>query len=127
MTQHTDLATIREDFRATLTALEAALAEPAMLEDAAFVVVGAIGPLTFTREALPGGTAEGKTFARTTGTAPAHLANRFTRADADRLAQATGGTARHWTDAARAQAATLRKSLGILDALPCETFAGAHA
>lgn len=117
MTLHTDLVPIRAEFRATLAALDAALDDhrargAGVIDARAFVVVDEFGAMLF--DASSGGC-----FSRRVGYAPAHLATRLSRPDADRLARATNGTARHWTDAARAQADRLRKSLGILETLPC--------
>ena len=125
MTTRTDLSTIRAEFRATLTALDNALTRAAdqrfaVIDAHAYVVVDAIGPMTFDLAEV----AKGKAFATATGHSAAHCANRFTRTDADRLARATNARPMHWKDAARAQAEKLRQSLTILDDLPAGSVEG---
>ncbi len=102
------------NFRAAAEEIEARLAPSACAMIAAhnWIVIDDFGPMTF---AL---TPEGKTHRATcTGHGRAHKVNRFTKADAERLAQACNARAAFWADAARAEAATLRGHIATLEAL----------
>lgn len=76
-----------------------------------WIVLDDFGPLTFTL--TPEGNA---TRATCTGHGHAHKVNRFTKADAQRLARACTARAALWADAARAEAATLRGHIAALEA-----------
>ena len=106
-------ATLIADFRATADEIETLLAPSACAIVAAqnWIVIDDFGPLTFTV------TPEGdKHRATCTGHGRAHKVNRFTRADAERLAAACNARAVFWADAARAEAATLRSHIATLEA-----------
>ena len=106
-------ATLIAEFRATAEEIETALAPSACAIIAAqnWIVIDDFGPLTFTV------TPEGKMHrAACTGHGRAHRVNRFTRTDAQRLAEACNARAAFWADAAREEAATLRRHIATLEA-----------
>ena len=106
-------ATLIADFRASADEIETALAPSACTIIAAqnWIVIDDFGPLTFTV------TPEGdKHRATCTGHGRAHRVNRFKRADAERLAAACNARAAFWADAAREEAATLRRHIATLEA-----------
>jgi hypothetical protein len=106
-------ATLIADFRAAADEIEAILAPTACATVAShnWIVVDDFGPMTFTLT-LEGG----KHRATCTGHGRAHKVNRFTREDAERLAQACNARAVFWRDAAEAEAATLRGHIATLEA-----------
>ncbi|RBI69898.1 hypothetical protein DQW77_15105 [Roseovarius sp. TE539] len=109
----TPAANLIADFRATAEEIETVLAPSACAIVAAqtWIVIDGFGPLTFT--VAP----EGDTHRATcTGHGRAHRVNRFTRADAQRLAEACNARAAFWADAAREEAATLRRHIATLEA-----------
>ena len=111
MTNHA--ATLIADFRAAAEEIEALLAPTAcaMIAAHTWIVIDDFGPLTFTL------TPEGEaTRATCTGHGRAHKVNRFTREDAERLACACKARAAFWADAAREEAATLRRNIATLEA-----------
>jgi hypothetical protein len=114
MTNATETAaTLIADFRKALAEIEAVLAPGPCATIAAqnWIVVDDFGPLRFTL------TPEGKRHRATcTGHGRAHKVNRFTREDAERLAQACDARAVFWRDAAEAEAATLRGHIATLEA-----------
>ena len=100
-------------FRAAAEEIEARLAPSACATLAShnWIVVDDFGPMTFTL------TPEGGTHRATcTGHGRAHKVNRFTKADAERLARACNARAAFWTDAAREEAATLRGHIAAQEA-----------
>lgn len=106
-------ATLIADFRAGLDEIESLLAPSACATIAAqnWIVLDDFGALTFTLSP------EGKKHRATcTGHGRAHKVNRFTKADAERLARACNARAVFWADAARAEAATLRRHIATLEA-----------
>ena len=110
MTTPTD--TLIAEFRAAADEIDAALAPSACAIVAAqnWIVIDDFGPLTFTV------TPEGKTHRATcTGHGRAHRVNRFTQEDAQRLADACNARAAFWADAAREEAATLRRHIALLE------------
>ncbi|WP_412508159.1 hypothetical protein [Roseovarius sp. SYSU LYC5161] len=109
----TPAANLIAEFRATADEIETLLAPSACTTIAAqnWIVIDDFGPLTFT--VAP----EGDTHRATcTGHGRAHRVNRFTRADAQRLADACNARAAFWADAAREEAATLRRHIATLEA-----------
>jgi hypothetical protein len=110
---NTPAANLIADFRATAGEIDTALAPSACTTLAAqsWIVIDDFGPLSFTV------TPEGDTHRATcTGHGRAHRVNRFTRADAQRLADACNARAAFWADAAREEAATLRRHIATLEA-----------
>jgi hypothetical protein len=106
-------ATLIADFRAALTEIETILAPSGCATIAAqnWIVTDNFGPLRFTL------TPEGKRHRATcTGHGRAHRVNRFTREDAERLAEACDACAVFWREAAEAEAATLRGHIATLEA-----------
>ena len=102
------------DFRAAADEIEARLAPSAcaMIASHSWIVIDEFGPLSFTL------TPDGKKHRATcTGHGRAHRVNRFTREDAERLAGACNARAAFWADAARAEAATLRRHIATLEAV----------
>lgn len=107
-------ATLIADFRAAADEIEARIAPSACATIAShnWIVIDDFGPLTFTLAP------EGKKHRATcTGHGRAHKVNRFTKADAERLAAACNARAAFWADAARDEAATLRRHIATLEAL----------
>ena len=106
-------ATLIAEFRAAADEIDACLAPGPCATIAAqnWIVIDDFGPLTFTL--TPEG---GKHRATCTGRGRAHKVNRFTREDAERLARACNARATFWADAARAEAATLRRHIATLEA-----------
>ncbi|MGI3211888.1 hypothetical protein ACROSR_12320 [Roseovarius tibetensis] len=105
--------TLIAEFRAAADEIETLIAPSACAIVAAqtWIVIDDFGPLTFTL------TAEGRTHRATcTGHGRAHRVNRFTRQDAQRLAEACNARAAFWADAAREEAATLRRHIATLEA-----------
>jgi hypothetical protein len=102
------------DFRSAAEEIEARLAPSACATIAShnWIVIDDFGPLTFTL--TPEG---GKHRATCTGHGSAHKVNRFTKADAERLAAACNARAEFWADAAREEAATLRSHITTLEAI----------
>jgi hypothetical protein len=101
------------DFRATADEIESLLAPSGCTTIAAqnWIVIDDFAAMTFTV------TPEGDTHRATcTGHGRAHKVNRFTRADAERLAAACNARAAFWGDAARAEAGTLRRHIATLEA-----------
>jgi len=100
-------------FRATAEEIETILAPSACAMIAAhnWIVIDDFGPMIFTL--TPEG---GKHRATCTGHGRAHKVTRFTKHDAERLATACNARAAFWADAARAEAATLRRHIATLDA-----------
>ena len=111
MTTHA--ANLIAEFRAAAGEIDARLAPSAFATIAAqnWIVIDDFGPLSFTL--TPEG---GKHRAICTGHGRAHKVNRFTREDAERLARACNARAAFWADAARAEAATLRRHIATLEA-----------
>ena len=107
-------ATLIADFRAAAAEIEACLAPSAcaMIASHNWIVIDEFGALTFTL--TPEG---GKNRATCTGHGRAHKVNRFTKADAEHLAQACNARAAFWADAAREEAATLRRHIAMLEPL----------
>jgi hypothetical protein len=106
-------ATLIADFRAAAEEIEARLAPSAcaMIASHNWIVIDDFGPLTFTL------TPEGKKHCATcTGHGRAHKVNRFTREDAEHLARACKARATFWADAAREEAAMLRRHIATLEA-----------
>jgi hypothetical protein len=106
-------ATLIADFRAAAEEIEARLAPSAcaMIASHNWIVIDDFGPLTFTL------TPEGKKHRATcTGHGRAHKVNRFTREDAEHLARACKARAAFWADAARGEAAVLRRQIAMLEA-----------
>ena len=106
-------ATLIAEFRAAADEIEARLAPSACATIAShnWIVLDDFGSLTFTL------TPEGKTHRATcTGHGRAHKVNRFTKPDAERLARACNARAAFWADAARHEAATLRRHIATLEA-----------
>ena len=106
-------ATLIAAFRAAVDEIEARLAPSACATIAShnWIVLDDFGPLTFTLAP------EGKKHRATcTGHGRAHKVNRFTRDDAERLARACNARAVFWADAAREEAATLRRHIATLEA-----------
>jgi hypothetical protein len=107
-------AALIADFRTSAEEIESLLAPSACATIAShnWIVIDDFGPLKFelTRE----GTA---TRATCTGHGRAHKVNRFNREDAERLAAACDARAFFWADAAREEAATLRRHITTLEAL----------
>ena len=101
------------DFRAAAEEIEARLAPSACATIAShnWIVIDDFGPMRFTL--TPDGN---KHRASCTGHGPAHKVNRFTRDDAARLAQACNARIAFWADAARDEAATLRRHIAALEA-----------
>ena len=109
----TSTATLIANFRTTAEEIEARLAPSACTVIAShnWIVIDDFGPLTFTV------TPEGKKHRATcAGHGRAHKVNRFTREDAERLAAACNARAAFWADAAREEAATLRRHIATLEA-----------
>jgi len=106
-------ATLIAEFRAAADEIDACLAPGACAIITAhnWIVIDDFGPLTFTLS--PEG---GKHRATCTGHGHAHKVNRFTKYDAEQLARACNARAAFWTDAARAEAATLRRHIATLEA-----------
>ena len=107
-------STLIANFRAAAEEIEARLAPSAcaMIASHNWIVVDDFGPLTFTL------TPEGKKHRATcTGHGRAHKVNRFTKADAAHLAQDCNARAVFWADAAREEAAALRRHIATLEAL----------
>lgn len=105
--------TLIANFRAAAEEIEARLAPSACATIAShnWIVLDDFGPLTFTL------TQEGKKHRATcTGHGRAHKVNRFKRDDAERLARACSARAAFWADAAREEAATLRRHIATLEA-----------
>ena len=102
------------DFRTAAEEIEARLAPSACATIAShnWIVIDDFGPLTVTL--TPEG---GKHRATCTGHGRAHKVNRFTKADAERLAAACNARAAFWADASREEAATLRSHIATLEAL----------
>ena len=110
----TNPAALIADFRAAAEAIEARLAPSACTTIAShnWIVIDDFGPLTFTL------TPEDKKHRATcTGHGRAHKVNRFTKADAERLAVACNARAAFWADAAREEAAALRSHIATLETL----------
>ncbi len=107
-------ATLIADFRTAAEEIEARLTPSACATIAShnWIVIDDFGPLTFTL--APEGT---KHRATCTGHGRAHEVNRFTKADAEHLARACNARAAFWADAARDEAATLRRHIATLEAL----------
>lgn len=107
-------AALIANFRTAAEEIEARLAPSACATIAShnWIVIDDFGPLTFTLR--PEG---GKHRATCTGHGCAHKVNRFTREDAERLAAACDARAAFWADAAREEAATLRRHIATLEAL----------
>jgi hypothetical protein len=107
-------ATLIADFRSAAEEIEARLAPSACATIAShnWIVIDDVGPLKF--ELTPEG---GKHRATCTGHGSANKVNRFTKADAERLASACNARAEFWGDAAREEAATLRRHIATLEAL----------
>ena len=97
-------STLIADFRSAAEEIEARLAPSACATIAShnWIVNDDFRPLTF--KLTPEGN---KHRATCTGHGRAHKVNRFTKADAEHLAQACNARAAFWTDAAREEAATL--------------------
>jgi hypothetical protein len=106
-------ATLIATFRAAAEEIEARLAPStcATIASHNWIVIDDFGPLTFTL--APEG---GKNRATCTGHGGAHKVNRFTQHDAERLARACNARATFWADAAREEAATLRRHIATLEA-----------
>ena len=106
-------STLIANFRAAAEEIEARLAPSAcaMIASHSWIVIDDFGPLKF--ELTPEG---GKYRATCTGHGRAHKVNRFTKADAERLARACNARAAFWADAAREEAATLRSHIATLEA-----------
>jgi hypothetical protein len=101
------------DFRTAADEIEARLAPSACATIAShnWIVLDDFGPLSFALAP------EGKKHRATcTGHGSAHKVNRFTREDAERLASACNARAAFWADAAREEAATLRRHIATLEA-----------
>jgi len=109
----TPAATLIADFRATADEIETLLAPSAcaIVTAQTWIVIDDFGPLIFT--VAPEGD---KHRATCTGHGRAHRVNRFKRADAERLAAACNARAAFWADAAREEAATLRRHIATLEA-----------
>jgi hypothetical protein len=109
----TTAARLIAEFRATTEEIEARLAPSACATIAShnWIVLDEFGPLTFTL--TPEG---GKHRATCMGHGRAHKVNRFTKADAEHLAHACNARAAFWADAAREEAATLRRHIAALEA-----------
>ena len=107
-------STLIANFRAAAEEIEARLAPSAcaMIASHNWIVIDDFGPLTFTL--TPEG---GKHRATCMGHGRAHKVNRFTKADAERLAAACDARAAFWADAAREESATLRRHIDTLEAL----------
>ena len=107
-------ATLIANFRTAAEEIEGRLAPSACATIAShnWIVIDDFGPLTFTL--TPEG---GKHRATCTGHGSAHRVNRFTKADAERLAAACNARAAFWADASREEAATLRSHIATLEAL----------
>ena len=107
-------ATMIADFRAAAEEIEAFLAPSACATIAShnWIVIDDFGPLKF--QLTPEG---GNHRATCTGHGSAHKVNRFTKADAERLAAACDARAAFWADAAREEAAALRRHIATLEAL----------
>lgn len=107
-------STLIANFRAAADEIEARLATSscAMIASHNWIVIDDFGPLTFTL--TPEG---GKHRAICTGHGRAHKVNRFTKAYAEYLAQACNARAAFWADAAREEAAALRRHIATLEAL----------
>ena len=110
----TTTANLIAEFRAAADEIEARLAPSACATIAShnWIVIDDFGPLTFTLAP------EGKKHRATcTGHGRAHKVNRFTKADAERLAAACNARAAFWADAARDEAATLRRHIATIEAV----------
>ena len=107
-------AALIANFRAAVEEIEARLAPSACATIAShnWILVDDFGPLKF--ELTPEG---GKHRATCTGHGSAHKVNRFTKADAERLAAACNTRAALWADAALEEAAALRSHIATLEAL----------
>ena len=108
----TTATTLIANFRAAAEEIEARLAPSACATIAShnWIVIDEFGPLTFTLAA------EGRKHRATcTGHGCAHKVNRFTKADAEHLARACNAHAAFWADAAREEAATLRRHMAALE------------
>ena len=110
----TTTASLIAEFRAAAEELEVqiALSACATISSHNWIVIDDFGPLTFTL--TPEG---GKHRATCTGHGSAHKVNRFTKADAERLARACNARAAFWAYAARKEAATLRRHIATLETL----------
>ena len=106
-------ATLIAEFRAAADESEARLAPGpcATIAAQSWIVIDDFGPLSFTLTPE-----DGKHRATCTGHGRAHKVNRFSRADAERLARACNARAAFWADAAREEAATLRRHIATLEA-----------
>ena len=107
-------ATLIADFRAAAEEIEARLAPSACATIAShnWIVIDDFGPLKF--ELTPEG---GKHRATCTGHGRAHKVNRFTKADAERLARACNARSEFWADAAREEATALRSHIATLESI----------
>jgi len=107
-------ATLIADFRAAAEEIEARLAPGACATIAShnWIIIDDFGPLTFAL--APEGD---KHRATCTGHGRAHKVNRFMQQDAEHLARACNARAAFWADAAREEAATLRRHIATLEAL----------
>ena len=106
-------ASLIANFRSAAEEIEARLAPGAcaMIASHNWIVIDDFGPLTFTL------TPEGRKHRATcTGHGRAHKVNRFTQQDAEHLARACDARAAFWADAAREEAATLRRHIATLEA-----------
>ena len=105
-------ATLIADFRAAADEIEARLTPSACATIAShnWIIIDNFGPMTFTL--TPEG---GKHRATCTGHGRAHKVNRFTKADAEHLARACNARVAFWADAAREEAATLRRHIAALE------------
>ncbi len=107
-------STLIANFRAAADEIEARLA-PSCLRHDRFAQLDRYRRLrTPDFHAAPEG---GKHRATCTGHGRAHKVNRFTKADAEYLAQACNARAAFWADAAREEAAALRSHIATLEAL----------
>ena len=107
-------ANLIAEFRTAADEIEARLAPSACATIAShnWIVIDDFGPLSFTL------TPEGsKHRATCTGRGRAHKVNRFTKADAEHLARTCNARSAFWADAAREEAATLRRHIATLEAL----------
>ena len=107
-------ATLIADFHSAAEEIEARLAPSACATIALhnWIVIDDFGPLKF--ELTPEG---GKHRATCTGHGRVHKVNRFTKADAERLARACNARAEFWADAAREEATALRSHIATLESI----------
>jgi hypothetical protein len=107
-------ATLIADFRSAAEEIEARLAPSACATIAShnWIVIDDFGPLKF--ELTP---EDGKHRATCTGHGSAHKVNRFTKADAERLARACNARAEFWADAACEEATALRSHIATLESI----------